>query len=276
MLREIEHYKQTNPNPYQRGREVSDDYIKPREGLSSHLLKTVSASPQMSHHYEHLKVKHSPFDRKEERQRLQNEYDKHYPVLREGGKLPPPERRDYPPGVKREYPGGPTSVSFPSGLPPRITSSYPWSNHSQQPNPSRPSPGSNSMPHLLNIRSPFTHSGFGSSGEGAAGDPPKLSKSEIEARHQAVSTYLQMWANGQHNNLTPEQLFAHPPERLLSQIYRYSHPATPTDPTSIAVAAAKEPNDRHPYNIREGVHYGVHPVNTKWQPVSFLLFCVMC
>eukprot|EP00111_Clytia_hemisphaerica_P024886 TCONS_00073349-protein len=124
------------------------------------------------------------------------------------------------------------------------------------------------MPYLLNIRNPFGLSPHGAYPSQQNEEFSKISKSEAEARHQAVSTYLQMWASGQHN-MPPEQIFSMfpggrggPPRGN----HRTNHPQTPTDAIAIAVAAAKEPNDRHPYAGRDGI-YGIHPANAKWQSV---------
>lgn len=276
MLRE--HLKHTNTYA-RRERETSEEYIKPRDermppkvGLpphlsaaSTHLLKQ---STQMSH-YEH---KHSAYDhdpRMDERHHHHIDYEKRLAASRDAGKPPVSDRHKEYEG-KHDYgvPG-----SYPPGLTPRISSAYPWSSHQNA--PSRPSPAAGTMPYLLNIRNPFNlspHGAYGSSpGSESASDLSKLSKSEIEARHQAVNTYFQMLANGKHN-LTPEQLYMY--QGRLMSAHRANLPPTPTDPISIAVAAAKEPNDRHSFNVRDGL-YGIHPTNAQWQPVGSPYICLL-
>ena len=317
MIREIEQRKQDavvaagggHTFPYRRQREESEEYIKPREktpplgispqssgiaSLPSHLLKTVSAASSAGTASVGGPRYAAELD---ERQRMAD-YEKRM-------------LRDYKPAttsslhqdmVAKEYEQRRSGSPY-SNYPPRITSSHPSLPHHQQHHPrtsSAPGAGAagGNMPYLLNIRNPFSlpspHSGAypGSSGGGQSSDegggPSKLSKSEIEARHQAVNTYLQMWANGQHNMPPPEQLFniyqqnraaatgsgAGSNHRSSAGSMPQQQPSTPTDPMAIAVAAAKEPSggsDRqHPscaYPLREGI-YGIHPANAKWQSVS--------
>lgn len=276
MLRELEHLKKNSPYS-RREREASDDYIKPRDeripskaGLPTHLS---AASTHLLKPYDHSSIKHSSAyehdARIEERHRQHlQEYEKHLATVRDAPKPPVGDRHKEYDG-KHDY--GATG-SYPPGLTPRISSAYPWAPHQNA--PPRHSSASNTMPYLLNIRNPFSLSPHGAyaspSGESASSDISKLSKSELEARHQAVNTYFQMWANGQHSNLTPEQLFMYPHGRM-GGTHRANLPPTPTDPISIAVAAAKEPNDRHSYSVRDGL-YGIHPTTAKWQPVSLFAF----
>jgi len=268
MLLEIEQRKQGHIFEMRR-REASEDYIKPREeeeppigisphsssiaSLPNHLLKTVN-----SPHYGGLEKHKREI---EERHRAVMEYEKHYAASRDPKALPiSKDSKDYDRHGKHE------PFAYPPGLPPRITSM----SHSNPPRSSSSAQGN--MPYLLNIRNPFTVSPRDTSSYPGQEETSKPSKSELDPRHQAMNTYIQMWANGQHNNLTPEQLYMYQnrgaphPHSQPPPSHRSAHPSTPTDAISIAVASAKEPSDRHSYALRENV-YGIHPVNAKWQSV---------
>ena len=314
MIREIEQRKHGAAGasghvfPYRRQREESEEYIKPREktpplgispqssgiaSLPSHLLKTVISSSAAAT----VGVESGPRYTEMEDRRMAD-YEKR--MLRD---LKPTS------SIHQEYADQRRSGS-PYSYPPRITSSHPPPHHpqhqqqQQQQHPRISSAATQgNMPYLLNIRNPFSlpspHNAYPGGGGGQPGEdgggPSKLSKSEIEARHQAVNTYLQMWANGQHN-MPPEQLFniyqqnrgvgaatggssgASSNQHHRSSAGPPQQPSTPTDPMAIAVAAAKEPSGggerQHPslaYPMREGI-YGIHPANAKWQSVSSQLF----
>ena len=314
MVREIEQRRHGGGEgvightfPFQRRhRGESEEYIKPREStpplgispqssgiasLPSHLLKTVSSSSQQQQQRYPTSIEMG------ERRGM----EKHYPspssvasrMLRD---LKPPHTSAHHEYADRSRGAGPYDYL------PRVSSfqSHPHQHHQQGHHP-RTSIASTSvsggaqgnMPYLLNIRNPFnmTSSPHGSYPSGQSmeeGAASKLSKGEIEARHQAVNTYLQMWANGQHN-MPPEQLF---------NIYNHQNggtrttphqPSTPTDPMAIAVAAAKEPTsssssglgERHSAASYPAVRggdtiYGIHPTNAKWQSVSYLFFILQC
>ena len=295
MLREIEHYKKTN-HPYGRhDMERAEEFIQPRDklrnermphpGYPPHLSATSRLLKQSNQYSDHSPIKHPVYDRHamdprmDERHRQQMEYDKHLTtaVSRDSalsatssatGSIGGERLKEYESISKHDYsaPG-----NYTHALPPRISSSYLWTPH-QQNTPPRPSPAApGTMPYLLNIRNPFNISPHAypspTMDTTSTSESSKIMKSELDARQQAVNTYWQMWANGQHN-LTPEQLFNH--SRRLDPHARANLPPTPTDAISIAVATAKEPNDhRHPFNVRDGL-YGIHPTNAKWQPVSVI------
>ena len=282
MIKEIESHR---ADIYRREREISEEYVKPRDVsipsqlspvTSSNLLTIVPRSVANEYEsrindYREIQ-KRMEMERRIEQTKLHNDLESHH-SLRESKQAHSNERpfqdlsrpKDYD-NKKHDFPSIP-STAFPPGMPPHIVNHprFPWGQYPGS--QSGPSPGSANMPFLLSIRNPF---GFPPQGiypgqsETQTPDNVKLSKNEQEVRYQAMNTYLQMCANGQRGSLTPEQVYMYSQSHLMAG----QNIPTPTDPTAIAIAAAKEHGERPSFNTRDGF-YGIHPTNAQWQPVSF-------
>lgn len=257
---------------------ASDEYtIKPKEehiessrSVSSTQMRPLKSIPVSSlaatEYNQRMEYSRQMYERHEHERQLkesnQAEFERHHPH-HEIKQSHTAERlyKDYEKSVKKpEFsPPGLPHPAYPAGMPSHMMNSrFPWGTQYAQPGPS---PSSANMPFLLNIRNPFSFPQlYQSQKDIPTSEATKISKTEHEARQQAMNTYYQMWANGQHGGL-PEPLMMHHSRMLPGQ----NHP-TPTDPAAIAIAAAKEPNDKPSFKTRDAL-YGIHPTNAKWQPV---------
>ena len=164
---------------------------------------------------------------------------------------------------KNDYPNIPAIFA-----PPPLSQRFVWHSHYSG---NRQIQSPSTMPYLMNVTNrmfrPYSpHSVYHSHDDLPSvprNDASTPNKSEHDPGEQAVGTYLQMWASGHRGALTPEQLF-------IQGSYAQGHKVhTPTDPTAIAVATAKEHSDhRQAFQTARDSYYGIQPTNAQWQSVS--------
>ncbi|XP_065661785.1 uncharacterized protein LOC100209907 isoform X1 [Hydra vulgaris] len=140
-------------------------------------------------------------------------------------------------------------------MPPQLNPRFAWHPHYSG-NRQIQSPCT-SMPYLMTkpVFRPYSphglcrsHDDFPSMPRNEASTP---NKNDHDPGEQAVSTFLQM-------------------QYFLKESYALGHKNhTPTDPTAIAIATAKEHIDyRQPFHAARDSYYGIQPYNAEWQTVT--------